>query len=1010
MRQTFSVMRKELDTYFSSAMALIFVGVFLAVTLFTFFWVDAFWARGTADVRPLFRSMPVLLIFLVATLTMRQWSEEKQAGTLEILLTLPIKLPQLVLGKFLAVMALIALALALTLFLPVTVALLGNLDWGPVIGGYMASLLLASAYVAIGLFVSSRTDNQIVALISTVIVCGAFHLIGTSAITDLFTTSIAEFLRSLSTSARFASIERGVVDLRDLLYYISLTLVFLTLNVLSLDAQRWGRGSRMAGHRRNSIMTSALLAANLLVLNALVFPVNAVRLDLTEAGEYSLSGVTRDLLTDLQEPLFVRAYFSEENHPLLDPLVPTVRDTLEEYRLAADGNMTLEVVDPIDDPELEAEANQTYGIRPSPLQVVDRAGTSLINVYFDILIQYGDQTEVLNFRDLIELDQFGDNEVEVRLRNLEYDLTSAISRTVRGFQSLDAILASLESPANATLYVTPATLPEPLIDVPETIQTIASEIEGQAGGMFTFSVVDVTNPQSGITPQQLFDRYQIQPIATSIFSPDTYYMHVVIEAGDEVQVLYPSGELSEAEIRTALESALKRASSGFLQVVGIWTPPQPGASPFGPAPPSLAQYQIIQQLLREDYEVRNVDLTSGQAPGDIDVLLVIAPQNMSALERYAVDQFLMRGGSVFVAGGNYALTQSPADGSLALQPITNGMRDLLGVYGVNVSEALVLDPQNEPFPIQVPNQAGQLVVQAINYPHFIDVRQDGMNDDTTLLNNLPAITLNWTSPLTVNAGEGVEVIPLLESSDESWITTDLNVIPNVDLYPDNGFPVTGPRDSRVLAVALRGSFSSYYAENPAPFASPAPLPEATPEATAAPEATLDPSLTATPNPTPDPVASVGTIERSPSSSRLIVVGSAEFLNDNVLNLSASFSGDRYLNSLQFVLNSIAWFTEDAQLAAISARSTTVRLLDPISESEQSTWEFLNYGVALLALGGLGAVWRIRKRTEQPMDLGFNTPSDDSLTQDDDNQADDIFGDSEGGSNDANSTNDEEDNR
>ena len=170
MKQTLSITRKELAGYFGSPMALIFVGAFLAVTLFAFFWVDTFFARGIADVRPLFRWMPVLMIFLVAALTMRQWSEEQRAGTLEVLLTLPVSKVQLVLGKFLAVMALVALALALTLFLPITVSLLGNLDWGPVIGGYLAALLMAAAYAAIGLFVSSRTDNQIVALILTVLV------------------------------------------------------------------------------------------------------------------------------------------------------------------------------------------------------------------------------------------------------------------------------------------------------------------------------------------------------------------------------------------------------------------------------------------------------------------------------------------------------------------------------------------------------------------------------------------------------------------------------------------------------------------------------------------------------------------------------------------------------------------------------------------------------------------------------------------------------------------------
>ena len=126
MKQTLSITRKELSTYFGSPMALIFIGAFLAATLFAFFWVDTFFARGIADVRPLFRWMPVLLIFLVAALTMRQWSEEQRAGTLEVLLTLPVSKAQLVLGKFLAVMALVALALALTAPLPMREAILLN--------------------------------------------------------------------------------------------------------------------------------------------------------------------------------------------------------------------------------------------------------------------------------------------------------------------------------------------------------------------------------------------------------------------------------------------------------------------------------------------------------------------------------------------------------------------------------------------------------------------------------------------------------------------------------------------------------------------------------------------------------------------------------------------------------------------------------------------------------------------------------------------------------------------
>ena len=132
MKQISSIIRKELDSYFGSPMAIIFLGTFLVVTLFTFFWVDTFFARGVADVRPLFRWMPILLIFLVSTLTMRQWSEEQRSGTLEILLTLPVRAYQLVVGKFLAVLILVIIALILTLPLPIMVFMLGNLDWGPI--------------------------------------------------------------------------------------------------------------------------------------------------------------------------------------------------------------------------------------------------------------------------------------------------------------------------------------------------------------------------------------------------------------------------------------------------------------------------------------------------------------------------------------------------------------------------------------------------------------------------------------------------------------------------------------------------------------------------------------------------------------------------------------------------------------------------------------------------------------------------------------------------------------
>ena len=242
MKKILSIAGKELKLYFGSPMALIFVGVFLVLTLFVFFWVDSFFARGIADVRALFEWMPLLMILLVAALTMHQWSREEESGNLQVLLTMPVRLIELVTGKFLSALVLVAVALALTLFLPVTVASLGNLDWGPVIGGYLATLLLASSYIAIGLFISSRTDNQLVALIGTVAVCGIFQAIGSPVITDFFGASTGDILRLFGTGSRFESIERGVIDLRDLD-------LLSVINAVLFGRQHLVAGKQTLGHR-----------------------------------------------------------------------------------------------------------------------------------------------------------------------------------------------------------------------------------------------------------------------------------------------------------------------------------------------------------------------------------------------------------------------------------------------------------------------------------------------------------------------------------------------------------------------------------------------------------------------------------------------------------------------------------------------------------------------------------------------------------------------------------------
>lgn len=957
MKQILTITRKELKGYFGSPMAIIFIGAFLAVTLFSFFWMDTFFARGIADVRPLFRRMPVLMIFLVAALTMRQWSEEQRAGTLEILLTLPVSTTQLVIGKFLAVVTLVAISLALTFGLPLTVSVLGNLDWGPVFGGYLAAILMAGAYTAIGLFTSSRTDNQIVALISTALLCGLLFLLGSSGVTDFVGSGMAEVLRAIGVGSRFESIERGVVDLRDLLYYLTLTGIFLTLNALSLKAKGWSTGAQTWPRRRGVAVTSALLALNLVFVNVWAFPLRGLRLDLTQNKRYTLSNTTRELLRELQEPLLIRGYFSEETHPYLAPLVPQITDMLEEYRVASGGRVRLEIIDPVEHPEKEAEANQVYGIRSKPFQITDRRQSSVINSYFDILIQYGDQSEVLSFDQLIEIEPRRDGGMDVRLRNLEYDLTSTIKKAVYGFQSIDNVLASLPAPVEMTAYITPETLPEWMAEAPPTIKAVAEEIAAQSGGKFSYQTVDPTASDSPISRQALFDEYNIQPIPTSLFSDESYYLYMVLETeGKEPQVIYPSGELSEAEIRTAIESTLKRWSSGFLQVVGLWTPPEtPTQDMMGQQQPPFSTWQLAAQSLQQEYEVRRVDLSSGVAPSDVDVLVVIAPQAFTEKEYYTIDQYLMRGGSVVLAAGSYKIAPDQMSGSIMGQYIPDGVEDLTAHYGVTVTNKMLLDPQNEPFPIPQTRNVGGVQVQefaTIDYPFFVDVRPNRMATGHPIVSNLSAVTLNWASPLKIDAAqhEDRELTVLLESTDEAWMQGLSNIQPNFDIYPEYGFEVDEEtRGSYPLAVAVHGAFESYFAGKPSPFAA---APSAETE-----EGALPPQQNVP-----------GVIERSPETSRLVVIGSGEFLNDIVFEISSTLSRDRYLNSLKLLQNAVAWTTEDLDLLEIRARGTTTRVLVPLSDGQQSFWEVVNYVIALIALIALGVVGVLRRRNAAPMAL------------------------------------------
>ena len=516
---------KELTLFFSSPIAYLFLASFAAISLFVFFWGEAFFARNIADVRPLFEWMPVLLIFLTSALTMRIWSEERRSGTLEHVLTQPLGIWRFVLGKFIASFSLLALALLVTLPLPITVAIIGELDWGPVWSGYLATLLLGAAYLSIGLYISARSENQIVSLIIATAVCSLLYIIGNPVITDFFGNQAGEWLRSLSTGARFEDITRGVIDVRDFVYYLSLVTIFLTLNTFSLEKERWASSGDRTHHRNWQIGT-ALLIANAIAINLWLGQINVLRLDTTEGRLYSISDATRAYLAQLQEPLLIRGYFSNKTHPLLSPLVPQLKDLIKEYEVAGKGRVHVEFVDPLSNPELEEQANQKYGIKPVPFQVADRYQASLVNSYFNVLVEYGDQHQVLGFRDLIEVKSQREGKLDVQLRNPEYDITRAIKKDLLAYQSGGNLFDTVKGKLDFTAYISANDkLPKQLTDFKAKIQTVLDKMKSQAQGRLN---VEFVEPESGDgkIAQQIASDYGFKPMVASLFDNRKFYFYL----------------------------------------------------------------------------------------------------------------------------------------------------------------------------------------------------------------------------------------------------------------------------------------------------------------------------------------------------------------------------------------------------------------------------------------------------------------------------------------------------
>ncbi|MDX1577743.1 MAG: Gldg family protein, partial [Gemmatimonadota bacterium] len=335
IRRVWSVARRDLASYFDHATAYVLLVAFFVVT-FLFFFPSAY-ELNEASLRPMMSLLPWVLLFLVPAVCMRALAEERRGGTLELVLAQPIGVAEFVAGKFLGVYLFLLIALAGTIGAPLGLAWGADMQWGVIVAQYAGSGLLIAAMVAVGLWASSLTENQVTAFILGVAIIFALYAIGFPVVALGLPSFLSVIAVRLGILSHFDNVARGVIDLRDVLYFLSVCAAFLSLTYFSLMRERLSR--RREAYRRLRLGTAGLVATAIFV--ALAGAQLRGRIDLTPGQVYTLSQPTRELLQGLDDLVTIKFFRTEELPPEFAHLRRDVEDLLRDFDAAGGGNVNL---------------------------------------------------------------------------------------------------------------------------------------------------------------------------------------------------------------------------------------------------------------------------------------------------------------------------------------------------------------------------------------------------------------------------------------------------------------------------------------------------------------------------------------------------------------------------------------------------------------------------------------------------------------------------------------------
>ncbi len=429
-----TILKKEISSYLSSLVAYVTIGFFLLV-LGLFLWVfpeSSIINYGYAGLDSLFSTAPYLFMFLVPAITMRSLAEERKEGTFELLATRPLTDWQIVLGKYFASIVLLFFALLPTLVYYYSVYILGNphgnIDTGGVIGSYIGLFLLGAVFCAIGLFASSISKNQIIAFTIAVFLCFFFYS-GFDSLGQLLSLQSLT-LENLGITQHYQSVSRGVLDTRDLTYFIVLAGLFICLTLVMLLKQR-----------QKSLNDKTLLGAlAALVLITIISGFTFTRFDFTKEKRYTISPVSRDIMNNLKNPVHVAVYLQGDNFPGgMKRLQRATRDMLSDLQAYSHDKIQFNFIDllsaikklPDDEQKAEYDSLQVRGITGQPYSIKTDNGVTQMLIFPEALVQYEGREIAVNL--LQTRIGLSDDEVyNNSIQNLEYAFSSAIKKITSG--------------------------------------------------------------------------------------------------------------------------------------------------------------------------------------------------------------------------------------------------------------------------------------------------------------------------------------------------------------------------------------------------------------------------------------------------------------------------------------------------------------------------------------------------------------------------------------------------